>query len=294
MILVFGKQGQLAQAFHETTPQHLEGQTVFVSSHEANFEKENFLEGYLDHQGPEIIILCSAYTQVDKAEEEKQLAEQLNVIAPREIARWCGKNDALLIHFSTDYVFNGEGQNPWQEGDETDPLNWYGETKMLGEQVIQSSGCRHFIFRTSWVYSENGKNFVKTMLKLGRDKSSLRVVADQVGSPTYAHDIAENVWKLVDRYKAGEALKYGLYHMAGQGFTNWAEFAEKIFAESTRLKSELKIEKVEGIPTSDYPTAAERPLNSRLDQSKMKNLLNIELPQWEDSLRICLQRMGAR
>lgn len=294
MILVFGKQGQLAQAFQETTPKALEGQTVFASSHEANFEKEKFLEGYLDHQGPEIIILCSAYTQVDRAEEEKQLAEQLNVIAPREIARWCGKNDALLIHFSTDYVFAGTGEKPWSEDDDTHPLNWYGETKLLGEQAIQASGCRHFIFRTSWVYSENGKNFVKTMLKLGKEKPSLRVVADQVGAPTYAHDIAENVWKLVERYKAGETLKYGLYHMAGQGQTNWAQFAETIFAESLKLKPDLKIEKVEGIPTSDYPTVAQRPLNSRLSQEKLKNILKIEMPQWEDSLKLCLQRMGAR
>ncbi len=204
MILIFGKSGQLAQAFKDTLPPELEGQTVFASSHDANFEKEKFLEGYLDHQGPEIIILCSAYTQVDKAEEEKQLAEQLNVIAPREIARWCGKNDALLIHFSTDYVFSGNGDSPWTETDPTAPLSWYGETKLQGEQTIQMTGCRQLIFRTSWIYSENGKNFVKTMLKLGKEKTSLRVVSDQVGSPTYAHDIAENVWNLVKRYKQGE------------------------------------------------------------------------------------------
>ncbi len=292
MILVFGKQGQLAQAFNETVPKELEGVTVFASSHDANFEKADFLEGYLDHAGPEIVVLCSAYTQTDRAEEERLLAEQLNVRAPKEIARWCGKNDALLIHFSTDYVFSGAGEKPWKETDETNPLSWYGETKLASEDAIQASGCRHFIFRTSWVYSENGKNFVKTMMKLGKDRDVLRVVNDQIGSPTYAYDIAENVWKIIKRYKAGEKFKFGIYHLTGQGFTNWADFASAIFEEARALKHPLKVQKVEGIPTSDYPTAAQRPLNSRLDQTKVKEQFGIEMPQWRESLKMCLKRMG--
>lgn len=282
----------MARSFQATIPKSLDGKTVFVSSQDANFEKEKFLEGYLDHHSPEVIILCSAYTKVDQAEEERQLAEQLNAIAPLEIARWCGKNDALLIHFSTDYVFPGTGTEPWKETDETKPLSWYGETKLEGEHAIQRTSCRHLIFRTSWVYSEYGKNFVRTMLKIAKEKESIRIVNDQIGSPTYAPEIAENVWKLVERYLAGEKFRWGVYHLAGQGFTNWAEFAENIFAEARILRHELKIQEVVPIPTSDFPSPAQRPLNSRLNQTKVKTQLGLELPPWRDSLKLCLKRIG--
>lgn len=294
MILFFGKHGQLAQSFQATQPEHLEGQTVFVSSQEANFERPDRLAGFLDHNGPRIVVVCAAYTQVDKAEEERELAEKINAFAPREIARWCGKNDALMIHFSTDYVFNGEGVKPWKEDDPTGPLNWYGETKLRGEQAVVATGCRHLIFRTSWVFSEYGKNFVKTMLRLGAEKDALRIVDDQVGAPTYAPDIAQAVWGLIQRHESGERLKSGIYHLAGQGEASWARFAELIFDEARRLKFDLRIEKVEGIPTEEYPTPAERPLNSRLDQSLLRKVFGVEMPTWQDSTRTCVQKIGPR
>ncbi len=293
MILFFGKSGQLAQSFQATIPEHLEGQTVFVSSLEANFEQPKKLAGFLDKYSPEIVVVCSAYTQVDKAEEERNLAQSLNFEAPREIARWCGKNDALMIHFSTDYVYSGEGDQPWLESSPTAPMNWYGETKLQGDEAIQMSGCRHFIFRTSWVISEFGKNFLKTMLRAGRDKTTLRVVNDQFGSPSYAPAIAETVWKIIERVKTGEKFASGVYHMAGQGMTSWHGFAEAIFDEARALRYELTVEKVDGIATSEYPTPAHRPQNSRLNQDKLKKVFGLEMPPWRDSLRLCLKRMNS-
>lgn len=293
MILFFGKHGQLAQSFQATEPAEYAGQAVFLSSGEANFEHPERLHGILDRHGPKIVVICAAYTLVDKAEEEKHLAELINARAPAEIARWCAQNKSTLIHFSTDYVFPGTGTQPWEETDPTEPLNWYGETKLMGEDAICASGCRHYIFRTSWVISEYGKNFVKTMLRLGKEKETLRVVQDQVGAPTYAPDLAEAGWKLIRKLKAGEKLPSGVYHLAGRGETNWAQFAEAIFEEARALRAELKIQKVEGIATSEYPTPAKRPLNSRLDQSKAKSLLGLEMPNWRESLKLCVKRIGA-
>lgn len=296
MILVFGKQGQLAQSFHTTLPKELEGETVFISSHEADFQKPQLLHGFLDHYSPKVIVICSAYTQVDMAEQDRDMCELINFKAPREIARWCATNEALLIHFSTDYVFNGTGDQPWKETDEPKPLNWYGETKWEGEAAIQDTRCKHLIFRTSWVFSEYGKNFVKTMLKLGKDKEKLTVVSDQVGSPTYAPDIAETVWKIISRYNAGEAFKSGIYHLAGNGFTNWATFAEEIFFQAkamSHLNFDLKVEKVEPVGSAEYQTVAARPMNSRLDQSKFHQAFQLKMPDWQESLKLCLKRLGA-
>lgn len=291
MILIFGKSGQLAQSFKNTMPDHLEGQTIFISSHEANFEEPKKLASFLDKYSPEIVVVCSAYTQVDKAEEERELAETLNAKAPQEIARWCGKNDALMIHFSTDYVYSGEGTEAWMETSATDPVNWYGDTKLQGDEAIQISGCRHLIFRISWVFSEYGKNFLKTMLRAGRDKTALRVVQDQFGSPSYAPAIAETVWKVIERVRGGEKFPSGVYHLAGQGITSWHGFAEAIFEEARALRYDLTVEKVEGIQTSEYPTPAHRPFNSRLNQDKLKKTFGLEMPAWRDSLRLCLKRM---
>ncbi len=291
MILVFGKSGQLAQSFQAMMPSQYEGQTVYVSSHEANFEEPAKLAGFLDKYGPEIVVVCSAYTQVDKAEEDRDLAESLNAKAPQAIARWCGTNGALMIHFSSDYVYSGEGSKPWAEDSPKAPCNWYGETKLHGDEAIYASGCRHFIFRTSWVYSEYGKNFLKTMLRYGRDRATMRVVNDQVGGPTYAPAIAEAVWKIIERVKAGEKFASGVYHMAGQGFVSWAGFAEGIFAEARALNYSVAVEKVEGIPTSDYPTPAHRPHNSRLNQDKLSKIFGLQLPSWQESVSLCLKRI---
>jgi len=292
MILIFGKHGQLAQSFKATVPSSLDGKTVFVSSIEANFEKPELLHGFLDHQSPEVVVLCSAYAQVDRAEEEKHLAETLNVRAPQEIARWCSQNGILLIHFSTDYVFDGHGQKPWKEDDDAEPLNWYGQTKLDGEEAIRFAGCPYVILRTSWIFSEYGKNFVRTMLKLGMEKTHLRIVDDQVGSPTYAPDLAMAAWSLVERAQAKETIKSGVYHLTGRGYVSWAGFAEEIFSQARAMGFPLTVETVEKVPSSEYATPAKRPLNSRLDLSKVKKVHGLELPLWQDSLSLCLKRIG--
>lgn len=292
MILFFGCHGQLARSFQATQPSELEDQTVFASSQEANFEQPKILPGFLDHFGPRIVVVCSAYTQVDKAEVDRELALKINSQAPQEIARWCGQNDAFMIHFSTDYVFSGIGSRPWKESDPTGPKNWYGETKLSGELSIQNTSCRHLIFRTSWVFSEYGKNFVKTMLRLGSERYELSIVQDQFGSPTYAPDIATAVWPIVAKINHGEKLKSGTYHLAGSGEASWAEFAEFVFEEGRRQKFDLKVSEIHRIKSEQFPTAAERPLNSRLDQNLIKTTFGIEMPHWHDSVRLCLKRIG--
>lgn len=291
MILIFGKSGQLAQSFRATMPDELDGQVVFVSSHEVNFETPERLAGFLDKYSPEIVIVCSAYTKVDQAEEERGLAEVINHQAPRAIARWCGQNDSLMIHFSTDYVFPGTGEKAWKEEDPTSPVNWYGETKLEGEESIRASGCRHLIFRTAWVYSEYGHNFLKTMLRLGKDKTLLRVVQDQVGCPTYAPELAAAVWKIIGRVRAGEKFPSGVYHAAGLGETSWHGFAAGIFDEARALKFPLNVETVEGISSADYPMPAQRPFNSRLDQSKFLKVFGFQMPFWRESVSLCLKRI---
>lgn len=296
MILIFGKHGQLAQSFQMTLPKDLEGQTIFYSSLDADFQKPNLLAGFLDHCSPEVVIICSAYTQVDQAETDREVCELINFKAPREIARWCAQNDCLLIHFSTDYVFSGVKSSAWVESDVPQPLNWYGETKWEGEMAIQDTHCRHLIFRTSWVFSEFGRNFVKTMLKLGREKETLRVVSDQIGSPTYAPAVAQVVWDVVRKYLETKKVKNGLYHLSGIGSTSWSDFAEAIFSQAKKIEHldfQLKVAKVEKILTADYQTIAARPLNSVLDQSKVQKELGIIMPTWQDSLDLCLRKLGA-
>lgn len=292
MILIFGKSGQLAQSFKATIPTALDGKTVFVSSQEANFTEPKKLAGFIDKYSPDIVIICAAYTKVDQAEQEQQIAEDINFRAPQEIARWCGKNGALLIHFSTDYVYSGEGDLPWSESATPHPQNWYGETKLRGDEAIEHSGCQHLIFRTSWVYSEYGKNFLKTMLRAGKDKSSLRVVNDQIGSPSYAPELAKTVWAIVQRQQAGEKFPSGVYHLTGDGDTSWYGFAERIFQEAKSLKFDLKIDKVEPIKTAEYPTPALRPLNSRLSLEKVKKVFGISPTPWPESVQLCLRRIG--
>lgn len=292
MILIFGKNGQLAQSFQASIPSGLMGKTVFVSSQEANFSEAQKLPGFLDKYSPDIVVICAAYTKVDQAEQEQDLAKDINFRAPQEIARWCGKNNAQLIHFSTDYVYSGLGTQAWTEDAQPDPQNWYGETKLMGDEAIQNSGCRHYIFRTSWVYSEYGKNFLKTMLKAGKEKTNLRIVSDQIGSPSYAPELAESVWKIINRLSEGEKFPSGVYHLAGQGETSWHGFAENIFQQAKSLKFDLAIEKLDSISSEEYPTPAHRPLNSRLNQDKIKKVFGISTVAWQESVQLCLRRIG--
>ena len=237
------------------------------------------LAGYLAAHQPALIINAAAYTAVDKAESERELAEQLNHLAPAQLAQWAAEVGAYLIHASTDYVFDGTAHSPLKEEQPTAPLGVYGRTKRAGEEAIERSGCRYTILRTAWLYSSYGANFVKTMLRLMRERSQLTVVADQIGSPTYARDLAGCILQLIQR---PEPL-VGLYHFSNEGVASWYDFAEAI-----REYSGLDCE-VLPIPTSAYPTAAVRPLYSLLDKAKIKAALPaLHIPHWRSSLRSCL------
>lgn len=293
MILIFGSRGQLAQSFKAVVPAHLDGQTVFVSSQDANFLEPVKLAGLLDHYSPQVIINCAAYTMVDQAEVDFDIAEGINAKAPQEIARWASKNEALFIHFSSDYVYSGQGTEPWIESSEVQPINKYGETKAHGDEAIRNTACRHFIFRTSWVYSEYGNNFLKKMLKLARSHRELRIVDDQVGSPTYAPTLAKTVWQIVDQVLQNQKYPSGIYHLTNSGYVSWADFAIAIFDDSKKNGMDFSLEKVAKIPTKEFPTPAMRPLNSRLNNTKFERTFGLSLPSWQDDMRLCIRRLKA-
>ncbi|WP_369695527.1 dTDP-4-dehydrorhamnose reductase [Alkalibaculum bacchi] len=221
---------------------------------------------------PDVIIHCAAYTAVDKAEDEKDLCYSVNVDGTKNIVEAAKTVNATLVYVSTDYVFDGEGNKPYYENKETKPINYYGYTKELGEQIVKNSINNYFIVRTSWVYGTNGNNFVKTMLKLAETKDEISVVNDQIGAPTYTIDLAEFIINLV------QTDKYGIYHGVNEGFCSWYDFAKAIFE-----KSKIDI-KVNPITTSAYPTKAKRPKNSRLSKDNTDTAALDRLPDWKDAL----------
>jgi dTDP-4-dehydrorhamnose reductase len=245
---------------------------------------------------PTIIINAAAYTAVDKAESECELATKINTTTPGVLAYEALRSQALLIHYSTDYVFDGKKSAPYVESDPVNPLNVYGKTKAHGEDLIRNSGCDHFIFRTSWVYSPRGSNFLLTILKLAHEREELRIVADQLGAPTASASIAGATMQAIEQWLArGERTNVsdgGTYHLTSSGYTSWFEFATEIVRQVGSRS--LRLQRIIPIPSSDYPTAAQRPANSRLDCSKAANSLGISLPHWKASLSAVLGALHAR
>ena len=235
---------------------------------------------------PQLIVNAAAHTAVDKAESEPDLARRLNAEAPAVLAREAAACGALLVHYSTDYVFDGSGERPWREGDATGPLGVYGRTKLEGEQAIAASGCRHLILRTSWVYAARGGNFAKTMLRLARERERLTVIDDQWGAPTGAELIADVTAQAAARLRQAPG-KAGLYHLAAAGATTWFEYAKYVLAQAQRAQSaiEMKVTEVTPIATRDYPTPARRPHNSRLDCTRLQAAFDLRLPPWQDGVR---------
>lgn len=229
---------------------------------------ENFIIKYM----PDVVIHCAAYTAVDKAEDEPDLCYKVNTSATESIAEICKKINAKMLYISTDYVFDGAKEGFYEVEDKPNPINIYGKTKLLGEEAVQKTLDRYFIVRISWVFGEHGNNFVKTMLRLGAERKELNVVADQYGSPTYTADLAPLLVEMI------KTEKYGIYHATNEGVCNWAEFAEKIFEVA---KMDVKVNR---ITTSEYPTKAKRPLNSRLSKEKIQKNFYI-LPKWVDVLK---------
>lgn len=236
-------------------------------------------EQFIVNYGPDAVIHCSAYTNVNKAEEEKELCLKVNGKGPENIAKAVKKLGAKMIYISTDYVFPGDGEAFYEPGDTTGPQSVYGSTKLAGERAVQSVLDKYFIVRISWVFGKNGNNFVKTMLKLGTERPEVRVVCDQIGSPTYTKDLAELLCDMV------VTEKYGIYHATNEGVCSWAEFTEEIFRQAN-LPS-----KVIPIPTSEYPTPAKRPLNSRLSKACLDQAGFLRLPDWKDALRRYLEEL---
>ncbi|MCS4235342.1 dTDP-4-dehydrorhamnose reductase [Stenotrophomonas sp. BIGb0135] len=288
-VLLFGGNGQLGQELRRalaplgtivatTRSGALPDDTVCET---ADFNEPASLVALLDRVRPDVVVNAAAYTAVDRAEEERDAAWRANAEAPGIIARWCAAAGVPLVHYSTDYVFDGQGTRPYREDDATAPLGVYGVSKLAGEDAIREAGGRHLIFRTAWVYASHSANFLRTMLRVGAERDVLRVVADQVGTPTPAALIAD---------VTAQALQHagglsGTWHLTATGETSWHGFAEAIFAEAVSAGKLARAPKVEAITTADYPTPARRPAYSHLDVRKLESDFGIALPSWQDGLR---------
>ncbi|MDB5202508.1 MAG: rfbD [Ferruginibacter sp.] len=280
-ILVTGANGQLGREFRDLREKYSGYHFIYASREDVSIADEAAVEDLFQNNVISFCINCAAYTAVDKAEAEQDIALQVNETSVAVLARVCKKYNARLIHFSTDYVFDGEGDRPYTEKDKTHPVNFYGETKLAGEKAALEGDPQTMIIRTSWVYSMHGKNFVKTMMRLMCEKESIAVVSDQVGSPTNAADLADAVMTIISKGK----FSPGIYHYCNEGVISWFEFAQKI---KTLIDSKCI---VNAIPTEAYPTPAKRPHYSALDTSKIKQQFGIVIPAWEKSLERCISMM---
>jgi dTDP-4-dehydrorhamnose reductase len=265
------------------------GEIVALDSRAMNLADAAAVREKVREVAPRIIVNPAAYTAVDRAESEPDLARAVNAVAPGVLAEEAARLGALLVHYSTDYVFNGNGVTPWREDDDCAPLNVYGATKLAGERAIQASGCRHLIFRTSWVYGMRGSNFLLTMRRLMRERPELKIVADQIGAPTWCRDLAEATAQVLSQIGspmlgADKAEPWGVYHMTNAGETSWHGFAQAIQA----LDSLDPAARLVPIPSSEYPTPAQRPLNSRLDNDKLEATFGLRLQDWRAALALCV------
>ncbi len=238
---------------------------------------------------PNVVVNAAAYTAVDKAESDVQSAHTINALAPEVLSRACAAVGAYLVHFSTDYVFDGAGQTPWVETDATGPVNVYGQSKLAGEQGIAKQGAKHVIFRTSWVFGTEGGNFAKTMLRLAQEREKMAVINDQLGAPTGAALLADITALNLQQEKPLE----GIYHLAAAGETTWHAYAQYVLQTAQRLKPSLqyKVQDVAAVPTSEFPTPAKRPLNSRLNCHKLENALHLQLPAWQTGVDQMLSKI---
>lgn len=281
-ILVLGKQGQVAQALGDLMK--VDFNVVFADRKTVDFQNPPQVLEFVSHLNPDIIINTSAYTAVDRAESEPEIADLLNHRVPAGLAQWSANHQKSFVHYSTDYVFDGSGSNKRTEEDFTGPLNVYGRTKLAGDQAILTSGAHALILRTSWVFSHQGQNFFRTMLRLGAEREELSIVNDQIGSPTYAPDLASATLKMLNHSYFHQQSGPQIYNLCGSGYCSWYDFAVEIFKLAPQYGFNLKVKSVKAIPTESFPTPAKRPLNSRLDQTKLKKDFGIEMPPWQEAL----------
>ncbi len=288
-VLVFGGNGQVGQELlralsplGEVVATTRSGTLPDGSACEvADFNQPDSLPALLDRLQPSAVINAAAYTAVDRAEQEPEAALRANAQAPGVIARWCAAHGVPLVHYSTDYVFDGQDNTPYREEEPTAPLGVYGTSKRNGEDAVRAAGGRHLIFRTAWVYAAHGANFLRTMLRVGAERDALRVVADQIGTPTPAALIADVTARALQH--PGELS--GTWHLTASGQTSWHGFAEAIFAEALAAGVLVKAPTVEAIPSSEYPTPAKRPSWSVLDNRKLQQDFGLVLPAWQDGLK---------
>lgn len=283
-ILLFGKSGQVGWELQRSLAPLGELIALATDSKElcGNFADLDGLARTVRFIAPDVIVNAAAHTAVDVAESEPEHVRTINALAPGVLAQEAKRANAWLIHYSTDYVFDGSGDKPWLETDATAPLNVYGATKLEGEQLIQLSGCRHLIFRTSWVYGARGGNFAKTMLRLARERDSLSVIDDQIGAPTGA-DLLADITAHAIRTAQLRAELSGLYHLVAGGETSWHGYASFVIDFARRAGIALKVapDAIKPVPTSAFPTPAKRPHNSRMDTTKLQHTFGLNLPSWQ-------------
>lgn len=282
-IIVFGASGQLGQCLQHVAKERGITDIVFLPEEQANILKPEVLQAAFAEHKPGYCINCAAYTAVDKAEDEVDIARKVNRDGVANLSKQCAEHGTTLIQISTDFVFAGTGNEPLTETDEAAPISVYGLTKLEGEQVISEYTDKFFILRTSWLYSEYANNFVKTMLKYGRERDEMKVIWDQVGTPTYAIDLAGCILTITET----QNQQYGIYHYSNEGLTSWYDFAKAIFELSNTTVRTLPIR------TAEYPTKATRPAYSVMDKSKAKAQLGVAIPHWRESLELCISRLEA-
>ena len=289
-LLVTGREGQVARSLAERGA--AQGISVVLAGRpELDLTDAASLEHAIERHAPDVIVSAAAYTAVDKAESEPGLAQAVTAEGAGNLARAAATRGIPLIHLSTDYVFDGSAERPWREDDPVAPLGVYGRTKLAGEEAVRAAGGVHAILRTAWVYSPFGNNFVKTMLRLAETREELGVVADQVGNPTSAHEIADGVIAVAANLVSEPSEETtGTFHMAGSGATSWAGLAEHVFA--CAAGEGLPVARVKPITTAEYPTPARRPANSRLDCSRLARVHGVTLPDWRDSVREVVHRIA--
>jgi dTDP-4-dehydrorhamnose reductase len=285
-ILLLGKNGQVGWELQRSLAPL--GELIALDRHpvdglSGDLSDLDALRATIRQVKPDVIVNAAAYTAVDKAESETELADRVNGQASQVMAEEAASLGAWLIHYSTDYVFSGEGLTPWQETDAVAPVNHYGASKLTGEQAIIASGCKHLIFRTSWVYGARGNNFAKTMLRLAKDRDTLSVIADQIGAPTGADLIADVTALAIQQVQLRPELA-GLYHLAASGEVSWHGYASHVIGFAKANGEELAVTTINPIDTTAYPTPARRPLNSRLNTQKLRGNFSLHLPDWQSGV----------
>ena len=282
-VLVTGGNGQLANCIKDIDTLASNYSFIYVDIADLDITNEVAARTFFNDNNIAYCINCAAYTAVDKAETDIKVATNVNVLGAEILAKLCKENNAVLIQISTDFVFDGVNGKIYSEIDTVNPLGVYGKTKLDGELAVKNAMENHFIIRTSWLYSEHGHNFVKTMLHLGEERESLNVVSDQIGTPTYAGDLAQVILKIIST----DRKVYGVYHYSNEGVASWYDFAKAIFEES-----KIKV-KLLPIKSEAYPTPAKRPAFSVMDKSKIKAVFGIKIQYWRDSLKVCLSKLNS-